>query len=453
MGLRVCVENADDDPEGLDSLLNVLLDSVELVPQPSMSLEVLGELMARNHYAGHQVGMQRGTHQKTGEHGLDSFKAEAGTLSQFLGKLDNSITAGGWKLHNQFGNINRGGAEQPADGMSVASEEVSGFIGGKWHFDNFTAPATHRQANYYGNTGSLRIRTAPEGAVVTIIAPMGFGLRFACALLTQYEHAHGLLGRCISFVSEISGGSSASLGSSSSRQRVDSRQPPLGAALQAALTPFQPEKRFLGPNRSHGRHGVGSVRRMAVTQLAGGKVVGQRRNMKAARLATAKLSSLELKRLAAERGTTMSSLGRDADGQVRDLGKTVDGKAVAAVKRSRLGRDEDGQVRDLGKTVDGKAVAAVKRGRLGRDADGQVRDLGKTVDGKAVAAVKRGLAMKRPKNAEALSIEERLAIKEAFTADEKDYAAMKRLIGRPSGWTSEYLRKFQGGRRRAGSAK
>ena len=81
--------------------------------------------MARNQYAGHPVGMQRGTNQKTGEHGLDSFKAEAGILSQFLHALDNSVTAGGWKLHNQFSNINRGGAEQPADGESApVSEEV-----------------------------------------------------------------------------------------------------------------------------------------------------------------------------------------------------------------------------------------------------------------------------------------------------------------------------------------
>ena len=59
------------------------------------------------------------------------------------------------------------------------SLQVAGYEGGKWHFDKFTAPATHRQANYYGNTGSLRFRYGGvarsdpyEGVVVTIIAPM-----------------------------------------------------------------------------------------------------------------------------------------------------------------------------------------------------------------------------------------------------------------------------------------
>jgi len=179
MGLDVRVENAIDDAAAEATLLGAILRSVELVPQPSMSLEVLRQLMARNHHAGHQVGMQRGTHQKTGEHGLDSFKAEAGELSQFLHALDNSVTAGGWQLHNQFANINRGGSEQPADDASMVSEEVGGFEGGKWHFDKFTEPATHRQANYYGNTGSLRLRYGGiagslryEGVVVTIIAPL-----------------------------------------------------------------------------------------------------------------------------------------------------------------------------------------------------------------------------------------------------------------------------------------
>ena len=59
------------------------------------------------------------------------------------------------------------------------SLQVGGFEGGKWHFDKFTEPATHRQANYYGNTGSLRLRYGGvagslqyEGVVVTIIAPL-----------------------------------------------------------------------------------------------------------------------------------------------------------------------------------------------------------------------------------------------------------------------------------------
>ena len=124
MGLEVRVENPNEYAEAEHTLLSAIMRSVELVPQPSMSLEVLQELMARNKLAGHQVGMQRGTHQKTGEHGLDSFKAEAGSLSQFLHALDNSVTAGGWKLHNQFANINRGGAEQPDNGKSVVSETV-----------------------------------------------------------------------------------------------------------------------------------------------------------------------------------------------------------------------------------------------------------------------------------------------------------------------------------------
>jgi hypothetical protein len=124
MGLVVRVENAFDNAEAEGTLLGAIFRSLELVPQPSMSLEVLRQLMARNHHAGHQVGMQRGTHQKTGEHGLESFKAEAGELSQFLHALDNSVTAGGWQLHNQFANINRGGPEQPADDASMVSEEV-----------------------------------------------------------------------------------------------------------------------------------------------------------------------------------------------------------------------------------------------------------------------------------------------------------------------------------------
>ena len=124
MRLDVRVKNAIDDAEAEATLLGAILHSVELVPQPSMSLEVLRQLMARNHHAGHQVGMQRGTHQKTGEHGLDSFKAEAGELSQFLHALDKTVTAGGRQLHNQFANINRGGSEQPADDASMVSEEV-----------------------------------------------------------------------------------------------------------------------------------------------------------------------------------------------------------------------------------------------------------------------------------------------------------------------------------------
>ena len=50
---------------------------------------------------------------------------------------------------------------------------------------------------------------------------------------------------------------------------------------------------------------------------------------------------------------------------------------------------------------------------------------------------------------DALTVEDRLKIDEKFDSKSNNYTAIKKLIGRPAGWSNEKLRKYQCDRRKS----
>ena len=294
-------------PAAVASLTRIIVEQCTIVAQPPMSLEVYTALVDQKALAGQQIGKDRVTLQETT---LDGFARDHGAIGTFV-KLQRKWASGaeGGSRVNDFWNIN--GGRSPAEKIADPPEwrltkplKINDGDGGGWHADNPTEgkkgkPNTGRVLSYYmieGQLGSLRVRR--DDAEVELVVPRGAAL-YASVRVLALEHKHGINGRCVSFVTEVSrleevvGATVVELAASSAAQ------PPLPFGVDFKV--WEPWKWAEGEKLKWGFHGVGSPRRLAMSFVLGpkgGRGTRRKVTFNTARAIVADMSPEEIKKAA-----------------------------------------------------------------------------------------------------------------------------------------------------------
>ena len=240
--------------------------------------EQFESMMERKADAGYQKRLNRATFQGPT---LSGYTREGIPAGDYVSALRAWGAGDDGRVKNEFVNLNRG-------------------LGGPklWHKDNPTEGTLIRMLCYLQQMdmeASLGVRYDEE-LQIFIRVPRGCALACTRYLLESLEHAHGANGACISICLEVdrplpAPSSAAEIAAASAAQPELALEEHLGAPSNEAFKAM-----FEGACRKGG-HGGGSVRRNAVSAVAGPKLGrGQHRpygTMKAARAAVAAMSEAE----------------------------------------------------------------------------------------------------------------------------------------------------------------
>ena len=224
-----------------------------IVVQPQLTEVAFLQLMELMHVAGYQRAKARGTFQ---QREILQIAAAGGELGDYL-NTNLAHTRGDGKHVNIYINLNEGKSGGGDECGDAGETDI-------FHTDTPSEGASIRCFNYFlpvGKVAGLKVRYGRT--VLLIEVPRGCGLEVEVELLKKIEHAHGANGRSISVCTEVN----RHLGTAASPAEIAAAASQPSLPLQKYLGHWQPEKMFLG-NPSKVGSGSGSVRRMALTQLA-----------------------------------------------------------------------------------------------------------------------------------------------------------------------------------------